>query len=117
MAWKTVDIHEQRVRFVVGAAQGAQPFSSLCAEFGSSRPTGYLLLRGYKELGVRGITEQSRRPLLSLVYSRMARLPTWLSRGDCSARTLIAEDRILRKAPHLKKPQGWATQVPRQRVT
>jgi hypothetical protein len=65
VAWKTVDIHEQRVRFVVAAAQGVQPISSLCAEFGSSRPTGYLWLRGYKELGVRGITEQSRRPLFS----------------------------------------------------
>jgi hypothetical protein len=65
MAWKTVDIHEQRVRFVVAGAQGVQPFSSLCAEFGISRPTGYLWLRRYKELGVRGITEQSRRPLFS----------------------------------------------------
>jgi hypothetical protein len=44
MAWKTVDIHEQRVRFVVAAAQGVQPFSFLCSEFGISRPTGYLWL-------------------------------------------------------------------------
>jgi putative transposase len=58
MAWKTVDIHEQRVRFVVAAAQGVQPFSLRCAEIGISRPTGYLWLRRYKELGVRGITEQ-----------------------------------------------------------
>ena len=62
MAWKTVDIYEQRVRFVVAAAQGAQAFGALCTEFGISRPTGYLWLRRYKELGVRGIAEQSRRP-------------------------------------------------------
>ena len=62
MAWKTVDIYEQRVRFVVAAAQGAQTFGALCTEFGISRPTGYLWLRRYKELGVRGIAEQSRRP-------------------------------------------------------
>jgi transposase InsO family protein len=62
MAWKTMDIQEQRVRFVVAAARGTQRFSSLCAEFGISRPTGYLWLRRYRELGVRGIAERSRKP-------------------------------------------------------
>jgi hypothetical protein len=47
---------------VVAAAQRAQTFGALCTEFGISRPTGYLWLRRYKELGVRGIAEQSRRP-------------------------------------------------------
>ena len=62
MAWKTMDIQEQRVRFVVAAAQGTQGLRSLCAEFGISRPTGYLWLRRYQEFGVRGIAERSRRP-------------------------------------------------------
>jgi transposase InsO family protein len=62
MAWKTMDIQEQRVQFVVAAAQGTQGLRSLCAEFGISRPTGYLWLRRYQELGVRGIAERSRRP-------------------------------------------------------
>src|SRR5260370_21663543 len=57
-----MDIQEQRVRFVVSAARGTQRFSSLCAEFGISRPTGYLWLRRYQELGVRGIAERSRKP-------------------------------------------------------
>jgi len=62
MAWKTMDIQEQRVRFVVAAAPRTRGFSSLCGEFGISRPTGYLWLRRYEELGVRGIAERSRRP-------------------------------------------------------
>ncbi len=62
MAWKTMDVHEQRVRFVVAATQRAQPFSALCAEYEISRPTGYLWLQRYQELGVKGIAEQSRRP-------------------------------------------------------
>jgi transposase InsO family protein len=57
-----MDIQEQRVRFVVAAVRGTQRFSSLCAEFGISRPTGYLWLRRYQELGVRGIAERSRKP-------------------------------------------------------
>ena len=62
MAWKTMDIQEQRARFVVAAAGGTQGFSSLCAEFGISRPTGYLWLQRYQELGIRGIAERSRKP-------------------------------------------------------
>lgn len=65
MAWKTMDIQEQRVRFVVAAARGTQGFSSLCAEFGISRPTGYLWLQRYQELGIRGIAERSRKPYRS----------------------------------------------------
>jgi len=62
MAWKTMDVHEQRVRFVVAATQKLQPFSALCAEYEISRPTGYLWLRRYRHLGVQGIAEQSRKP-------------------------------------------------------
>ena len=61
MAWKAVDLQEQRVRFVVRAAERSQSFSSLCAEFGVSRPTGYLWLRRYQESGIAGIAEQSRK--------------------------------------------------------
>ena len=62
MAWKTVDLQEQRVRFVVMATEKSQSFSSLCAAYGISRPTGYLWLRRYRESGIAGIAEQSRKP-------------------------------------------------------
>ena len=57
-----MDVHEQRVRFVVEATQGAQTFRALCAAYEISRPTGYLWLRRYRELGVEGIRERSRKP-------------------------------------------------------
>jgi transposase InsO family protein len=62
MAWKTMDVHEQRVRFVVEATQKTQTFRALCAAYEISRPTGYLWLQRYRELGVAGIAELSRRP-------------------------------------------------------
>lgn len=62
MAWRTMDVHEQRVRFVVAASQRLQPFNALCAEHGISRPTGYLWLRRYEASGIHGIAEQSRKP-------------------------------------------------------
>lgn len=65
MAWKTMDVEDQRVRFVVLASRAERPFSALCAEFGISRPTGYLWLGRYRQQGVAGLCELSRRPQLS----------------------------------------------------
>src|SRR5436305_1545957 len=62
MRWKTMDVHEQRVRFVVEATQKRQSFRALCAAYEISPPTGYLWLRRYREWGMAGIAEQSRRP-------------------------------------------------------
>ena len=57
-----MDVHEQRVRFVVEATQKRQTFRGLCAAYEISRPTGYLWLRRYRECGVEGIAERSRKP-------------------------------------------------------
>lgn len=62
MAWKTMDIDEQRVRFVVEATQKTRTFRALCAAYEVSRPTGYLWLQRYRKFGVAGIAEQSRKP-------------------------------------------------------
>ena len=65
MPWRTMDVREQRVEFVVAATRRSQSFRSLCDEFGISRPTGYLWLRRYQQQGVQGIAERSRKPLAS----------------------------------------------------
>jgi transposase InsO family protein len=62
MAWKAMDVNEQRVRFVVEATKRARSFSALCAEYEISRPTGYLWVRRYRQQGVQGIAELSRKP-------------------------------------------------------
>jgi transposase InsO family protein len=62
MAWQSMEIREQRVRFAVEASLGSKPLTALCAEFGISRPTGYMWLRRYREGGVEAIAERSRRP-------------------------------------------------------
>src|SRR5215472_9047790 len=62
MAWKTMDVQEQRVRFVVEATQKTQTFRALCAAYEISRPTGYLWLQRYREFGVAGVAERSRKP-------------------------------------------------------
>jgi transposase InsO family protein len=62
MAWKRMDVQEQRVRFVVTASREEKPLAAVCREFEISRPTGYLWLKRYKESGIAGIAERSRRP-------------------------------------------------------
>jgi transposase-like protein len=51
MGWKRMDVREQRVEFAVSAVRGDKPVSALCAEYGISRPTGYLWLKRYRESG------------------------------------------------------------------
>ena len=63
MPWKVTDIMDERRRFVIMATQGVVNFSSLCRDFGISRPTGYLWLNRYLKSGsLTSVVELSRRP-------------------------------------------------------
>jgi transposase InsO family protein len=62
MAWKSVKVEAQRIRFVVAASRSEGSLTGLCTEFGISRPTGYLWLERYRAGGVAAVAELSRRP-------------------------------------------------------
>jgi putative transposase len=61
MPWKECHVEDERLRFVARLMEG-QPMSTLCAEFGISRKTGYKIYERYKHWGLRGLTDRSRRP-------------------------------------------------------
>jgi transposase InsO family protein len=61
MAWKQMDIRQQRAEFSVRAWRG-EPVSGLCLEYGISRPTGYLWKQRFAAQGVAGLDDRSRRP-------------------------------------------------------
>ena len=66
MAWRTESVMDQRVEFVLRARAGEESLAALCRDYGISRPTGYLWLDRYQEVGsVNGLAEHSRRPLHS----------------------------------------------------
>jgi transposase InsO family protein len=65
MAWGTVNVDEQRMKFVMSADRREKTMRELCAEFEISRPTGYEWLRRFKAGGIKGVAEKSRRPLNS----------------------------------------------------
>jgi transposase len=63
MPWRTESVMDQRVEFVIRAKQREKTISALCREYEISRPTGYLWLRRYEEVGtVQALAEHSRRP-------------------------------------------------------
>lgn len=63
MPWRRVDVDEQRMQFVIRAVSGREKMVALCAEFGISRPTGYLWRHRYEQArSLTGLREHSRRP-------------------------------------------------------
>lgn len=70
MAWRNVDVQEQRVRFVVLAERKDKDMRQLCREFEISPTTGYKWLQRYRAEGVAGVRERSRRPANSPRRSR-----------------------------------------------
>lgn len=63
MPWRTESVMDQRVEFVLRAKAAEEPIAELCREYGISRPTGYLWLNRYQQVGsVTGLAERSRRP-------------------------------------------------------
>src|ERR1700681_4747152 len=51
----------KQMRFVPRRLAG-EPMAELCREFGISRKTGYKIFDRYKDSGVEGLTDRSRRP-------------------------------------------------------
>ena len=52
---------EERLRFVARLLDG-EKMGALCREFDISRKTGYKIFNRYKDSGLEGLTDRSRRP-------------------------------------------------------
>jgi putative transposase len=61
MPWKEWNKVEERLRFVARRLDG-EKMAGLCREFGISRKTGYKIFNRYKDSGLEGLTDRSRRP-------------------------------------------------------
>ena len=61
MPWKECEIVEERLRFIARLLDG-EKMAGLCREFGISRKTGYKIYHRYKDCGIDGLTDRSRRP-------------------------------------------------------
>ena len=60
---------DERLKFVARLLDG-EKMAALCREFDISRKTGYKIFHRYRDIGVEGLTDRSRRP-----YRQANRLP------------------------------------------
>jgi len=77
---------DERVRFVARLLDG-EKMAPLCRAFGISRKTGYKIFSRYKEMGIEGLTDRSRRPyrhanqlpfqIETLIVSLKKEQPSW----------------------------------------
>jgi putative transposase len=59
--WQECHKMDERLRFVARLLEG-EKMAELCREFDISRKTGYKIFQRYKDLGLEGLTDRSRRP-------------------------------------------------------
>jgi hypothetical protein len=69
---------DERLKFVARLLDGDK-MAVLCREFEISRKTGYKIYQRYKDCGIEGLTDRSRRPY------RHARQPLSDREGDRAA--------------------------------
>ena len=53
---------EERLRFIARLLDG-EAMAPLCREFDISRKTGYKIFNRYKDIGLDGLTDRTRRPM------------------------------------------------------
>ncbi len=69
MPWRECRKVDERKRFIIRLLDG-EKMAVLCREFDISRQTGYKIYTRYKDCGLQGLTDRSRRP-----YRQANRLP------------------------------------------
>jgi putative transposase len=69
MPWQECCKVDERLRFVARVLEG-EKIAVLCREFDISRKTGHKIFNRYRDCGLEGLTDRSRRP-----YRQANRLP------------------------------------------
>lgn len=105
MPWKECRVMDAKMKFVARLLEG-DSMTSLCAEFGISRKTGYKIFNRYKDCGIEALTDRSRRPvryanqlplqLESFILNMKKEKPTWGARK--------IREKLIRKFPDVRPP-------------
>ena len=105
MPWKECKPMDERLRFIARLLEG-EKMAPLCREFGISRVTGYKIWERYKDCGLDGLNDRSRRP-----YRQANKLPfqierciLGLKREHESWGAPKIRDKLIREFPMIKPP-------------
>ena len=61
MPWNESNLMNERIKFIARLLDG-ESMTAVCRAFGITRKTGYKIFNRYKEIGIEGLQNQSRRP-------------------------------------------------------
>jgi transposase InsO family protein len=105
MPWKECKPMDERLKFVARLLEG-EKMAPLCREFGISRVTGYKIFDRYKEFGLGGLNDRSRRP-----YRHANRLPFQVERSIVGLKKEYPgwgapkiREKLIRQYPMIKPP-------------
>ena len=105
MPWNECNRMDERLRFVARLLEG-ENMSALCREFGISRPTGYKFFKRYKNIGLDGLEDRSRRP-----YRHANKLPFQIERAILAIKhkrptwgAPTIRDKLIKDYPMIKPP-------------
>lgn len=105
MPWKECKPMDERIKFIARLLDG-EKMSALCREFGISRVTGYKIFNRYKDMGLEGLEDRSRRPYRhanSLPY-QVERTLLAIKREHPSWGAPKIRDKLIRDFPMIKPP-------------
>jgi|TARA_Y100000310_G_scaffold267024_1_gene278792 putative transposase len=96
---------DERLKFVARCLDG-EKMTALCREFGISRVTGYKIFNRYKECGLDGLQDRSRRPYrhANKLPFQIERVILQLKREHPSWGAPKIRDKLIREYPMIKPP-------------
>ena len=96
---------DERLKFVARLLDGEQ-MSALCREFGISRKTGYKIYSRYKEIGLDGLKNQTRRPirLANQLPFQIERKIVAIKKAHPTWGALKVREKLIREYPEIKPP-------------
>ena len=105
MPWKECNAMDERIRFVARLLDG-EKMAVVCREFGISRKTGYKNFNRYKDIGVEGLQDRSRRPqrYANQLPFQVERSILQLKREYPNWGAPKIREKLLREYPNIKPP-------------
>ncbi len=105
MPWNECKPMDERLKFVARLLEG-EKMSAVCRDFGISRVTGYKIFNRYKDCGLDGLQDRSRRP-----YRHANKLPFQIERTILAIKKEHStwgapkiREKLIRAYPMIKPP-------------